>query len=411
MCMSSGSGFGGADAGHDLGYHGDVAARGARVDFAVNVRGATPRWLADGLVPHLGDLAAYPDPALDRRVRELIGARHGRPADEVLLLAGVAEGFSLLPELTRRPAIVHPQFTEPEAALRAAGIAVARVVLREPWDLAQIREGAMPGAGAESTPDGGAALTPGGGAASIPGGGAASIPDDADMLIVGNPTNPTSVLHSREDVLALLRPGRLLVVDEAFMDVVADGPRRDSEVAPVRDERLLVFRSLTKTWALAGLRCGYALGAPDVLARLARRRPAWPVGTLQLRAMELVATHGMDDGMDSADPADPHGGPLGEERRAIASESSAMVAALEAAGWRVHPAAGPFVLARPPVDGGPTAVEEVRLRLADRGIAVRRCDTFPGLDAGRWRLAVRGAADVGTLVNEVTRINTERNQR
>lgn len=385
--MSSGSGFGGADAGHDLGYHGDVAARGARVDFAVNVRGATPRWLADGLVPHLGDLAAYPDPALDRRVRELIGARHGRPADEVLLLAGVAEGFSLLPELTRRPAIVHPQFTEPEAALRAAGIAVARVVLREPWDLAQIREGAAPGAGA------------------------ASIPDDADMLIVGNPTNPTSVLHSREDVLALLRPGRLLVVDEAFMDVVADGPRRDSEVAPVRDERLLVFRSLTKTWALAGLRCGYALGAPDVLARLARRRPAWPVGTLQLRAMELVATHGMDDGMDSADPADPHGGPLGEERRAIASESSAMVAALEAAGWRVHPAAGPFVLARPPVDGGPTAVEEVRLRLADRGIAVRRCDTFPGLDAGRWRLAVRGAADVGTLVNEVTRINTERNQR
>ena len=387
MCMSSGSGFGGADAGHDLGYHGDVAARGARVDFAVNVRGATPRWLADGLVPHLGDLAAYPDPALDRRVRELIGARHGRPADEVLLLAGVAEGFSLLPELTRRPAIVHPQFTEPEAALRAAGVAVARVVLREPWDLAQIREGAAPGAGA------------------------ASIPDDADMLIVGNPTNPTSVLHSREDVLALLRPGRLLVVDEAFMDVVADGPRRDSEVAPVRDERLLVFRSLTKTWALAGLRCGYALGAPDVLARLARRRPAWPVGTLQLRAMELVATHGMDDGMDSADPADPHGGPLGEERRAIASESSAMVAALEAAGWRVHPAAGPFVLARPPVDGGPTAVEEVRLRLADRGIAVRRCDTFPGLDAGRWRLAVRGAADVGTLVNEVTRINTERNQR
>lgn len=385
--MSSGSGFGGADAGHDLGYHGDVAARGARVDFAVNVRGATPRWLADGLVPHLGDLAAYPDPALDRRVRELIGARHGRPADEVLLLAGVAEGFSLLPELTRRPAIVHPQFTEPEAALRAAGIAVARVVLREPWDLAQIREGAAPGAGA------------------------ASIPDDADMLIVGNPTNPTSVLHSREDVLALLRPGRLLVVDEAFMDVVADGPRRDSEVAPVRDERLLVFRSLTKTWALAGLRCGYALGAPDVLARLARRRPAWPVGTLQLRAMELVATHGMDDGMGSADPADPHGGPLGEERRAIASESSAMVAALEAAGWRVHPAAGPFVLARPPVDGGPTAVEEVRLRLADRGIAVRRCDTFPGLDAGRWRLAVRGAADVGTLVNEVTRINTERNQR
>lgn len=372
-----------------------MAARGARVDFAVNVRGSTPRWLADGLVPHLRDLAAYPDPGLDLRVRELIGARHGRPADEVLLLAGVAEGFALLPELTRRPAIVHPQFTEPEAALRAAGIDVARVVLGEPWDLAQIRDGST---------------------AAHAGPTEAVIPDGADMLIVGNPTNPTSVLHSRDELLALLRPGRLLVVDEAFMDVVADGPRQAADVSHVRDEGLLVFRSLTKTWALAGLRCGYALGAPEVLARLTRRRPAWPVGTLQLRAMELVAEHGMDPAdLDSGEkyPAesespDAHGGPLAAERRAIASESTAMVATLEAAGWGVHPAAGPFVLARPPVDGGPGAVEEVRLALADRGIAVRRCDTFPGLDAGRWRLAVRGAADVGTLVEEVTRINTAR---
>ena len=48
---------------------------------------------------------------------------------------------------------------------------------------------------------------------------------------------------------------------------------------------VLVLRSLTKTWALAGLRVGYALGAPEVLARMTARRAHWPLGTLQLEAI------------------------------------------------------------------------------------------------------------------------------
>ena len=84
----------------DLGYHGDVAARGALVDFAVNVRGTTPRWLLDGLGGHLNELSAYPDPMLDRRVRKLIAARHGRPADEA--------GHVFAEELPPAPSEAHP---------------------------------------------------------------------------------------------------------------------------------------------------------------------------------------------------------------------------------------------------------------------------------------------------------------
>ena len=350
----------------DLGYHGDVAARGALVDFAVNVRGTTPRWLLDGLGGHLNELSAYPDPMLDRRVRKLIAARHGRTADEVLLLAGVAEGFALLPNICRRPAVIHPQFTEPEAAMRAAGVDVDREILRRPWDLRQ----------------------------ALGGGGGAGVPADADVVVVGNPTNPTSVLHAREEILALRGPGRIVVVDEAFMDVVPADEYAGAEVASVRDPGVLVFRSLTKTWALAGLRCGYALGAPEVLAKLAARRPAWPVGTLQLHAMRLVAEHGM-------------GRPLELERADVVRERTAMVGALLDAGWDVEPAAGPFVLARPPVEDP----EAARLTLANRGVAVRRCDTFPGLGPSWWRLAVRGAADVGTLVGEVARIAVVQSER
>src|SRR5437879_6481350 len=147
--------------GYDLHHHGDREVGAGLVDLAVNVRlAAPPDWLRQELADSLDDLAAYPDPAA---ATEAVAARHGRPAGEVLVTAGAAEAFTLLARAFRgrRAAVVHPQFTEPEAALRAAGHEVRRVVLR---------------------PDG-FVLDP------------ALVPADADLVFAGNPTNPTSVLH------------------------------------------------------------------------------------------------------------------------------------------------------------------------------------------------------------------------
>ncbi len=109
-----------------------------------------------------------------------------RGADEVALLAGAAEGFALLANLRPRlAALIAPSFTEPEAALTAAGVPFQHVVLAPPFGLT-----------------------------------GAVVPDEADLVVVGNPTNPTSVLHTREQILALRRPGRIVVVDEAFADAV-----------------------------------------------------------------------------------------------------------------------------------------------------------------------------------------------
>ena len=74
----------------------------------------------------------------------------------------------------------------------------------------------------------------------------------------------------------------MVVVDEAFADAL---PGEPESLAGADVAGLLVFRSLTKTWALAGLRAGYALGEPALLARLARPRPPWPVSTLALEAV------------------------------------------------------------------------------------------------------------------------------
>ena len=235
----------------DLRHHGDVDAAPGLLDFAVNVQGASPpAWLRDRLVGVLHDLGRYPSAAHDAQARGAVATRHGRRPDEVLLLAGSAEGFALLPALRPRlAAVLHPGFTEPEAALRAAGVPVQRVLT----------------AAAD-----GHRLHP------------AAVPADADLVVVGNPTNPTGVLHPAEAVRALCAPGRVVLVDEAFADAV---PGEPESVAGDGRAGLLVFRSLTKTWALAGLRAGYALGAPEVLARLAAPRPPWPVSTPAIEAV------------------------------------------------------------------------------------------------------------------------------
>lgn len=304
------------------------------LDFAVNVRpGGPPSWLTDRLAARLPDLGSYPSAADQRRAVEAVAARHDRAADEVALLAGGAEGFALLAGLRPRlAALVAPSFTEPEAVLTAAGVPIEHVVLPYPFALAE-----------------------------------ADVPDAADLVVVGNPTNPTGVLHRRDEILSLRRPGRLLVVDEAFADGIP-GEAQTLAGEPLPD--VLVLRSLTKTWALAGLRVGYALGAPDVLARLTAPRPHWPLGTLQL---EAIAAASSPEAVAEADAA----------AQRLADLRAAMVAGLAGLGLGVVAGDAPFVLFTVP------DAELMRKHLESKGIAVRRCDTFVGLPENYLRAAVR----------------------
>jgi histidinol-phosphate aminotransferase len=320
----------------DLSHHGDADLVPGLVDLAVNVRpGGTPGWLA--AIVRGSDLAAYPDP---REAVAAVAARHGRAADEVLLTAGAAEAFVLLARALRprRAVVVHPQFTEPEAALRAAGHQVDRVLLPFPFTFDP-----------------------------------ALVPADGDLVFIGNPTNPTSVAHPRAALLELVRPGRIVVIDEAFADCL---PAERESLAGHGDlTGLVVIRSLTKTWGLAGLRAGYLLAAPGLVARLAAAQPLWAVSTPALAA--CVAT---------ASP--PALREAGQWAAGLAAERAHLLRRLDrGAVARVVPdAAASFVL----LD---TGIADIRDRLLRQGFAVRRGDTFPGLGPGWIRVAVR---DTGT---------------
>src|SRR5205085_4459535 len=119
-------------------------------------------------------------------------------------------------------------------------------------------------------------------------------PEDADLVFIGNPTNPTSVLHPAAAIAAMAKPGRTLVVDEAFSDTTYAAPVPATEPESLAERTdlpgLVVLRSLTKTWGLAGLRIGYVLAEPEVIAKLAAAQPLWPVSTPALVAAQACMT-------------------------------------------------------------------------------------------------------------------------
>ena len=322
-----------------LRHHGDVEARGAELDFAVNVYdGPRPPWLDAALRASLDEVGAYPSAA---RARAAVARRHGLTDDEVLVTAGAAEAFTLVARLREwhRPVVVHPQFTEPHAALEQAGRAVTPVVLPRPFTL---------------DPD--------------------RVPDGADLVVIGNPTNPTGVLHPAELLRSLVRPGRLVVVDEAFMDCV---PGEPTSLVSARIPGLVVIRSLTKHWGIPGVRAGYLTGDPSVVAGLARGQTPWSIGTTAAAAVVACTS--------------PEA--LAEGRRR-AEEIGAWRRHLERGLGRLDvdhlPSAASFVLAQ--VGAG------VRDDLRGSGIAVRRADTFPGLDETWVRIAVRPPAQSDVLL-------------
>jgi cobyrinic acid a,c-diamide synthase len=332
-----------------LRLHGDTIATDDAIDFAVNV------WPADrepqlqkALERTLSD-DRYPD---EREARAAVAARHGRDPDEVLLTNGACEAFWLLAHTLRpaRATCIHPGFTEPEAALLAVGSTVTRVFrVPDDWRF-----------------------------------DASEIPPDTELVVLGNPDNPTGALESADSVAALARPGRFVLVDESFMDFV---PGEAGSLASRRDPGVIVVRSLTKLWSLAGIRAGYVLGPAELVRRLEGQRQPWSVNALACAALATCAR-------DRETPARIAG--------EVATARDALVAGLARLEIvdRVWPSAANFVLAR--VHDGPRVIAELR----GLGIAVRPAESFPGLGPDHLRVAVRTPAENELLLaalEQVTR--------
>jgi histidinol-phosphate/aromatic aminotransferase/cobyric acid decarboxylase-like protein/adenosyl cobinamide kinase/adenosyl cobinamide phosphate guanylyltransferase len=339
-----------------LRVHGDRAVRPGDCDYAVNVlAGGPPEWLRAALRDALErDVSFYPD---EREAAMALAALHGREAEEIVPTNGGAEALWLLPAALR-PALaacVHPGFTEAEAALRAHGVPVVRV-LRE-------RER-------------GFALDP------------QAVPEQADVVIVGNPASPSGTLDPAAALLALRRPGRVVVVDEAFMDMV---PGEAGTLVGERLPDVIVVRSLTKALSIPGLRAGYAVAPPALAARLRDVRPPWSANALALAALTAAAAHPEALAATAA--------------RATAEREDLERRLASVVGVRTWPSAANFCLVE--VADGPAALAALR----ERRIAVRAASSFPGLGPGDLRLTARTPEENMRLVAALAKALSETDKR
>jgi histidinol-phosphate aminotransferase/imidazoleglycerol-phosphate dehydratase/histidinol-phosphatase len=173
-------------------------------------------------------------------------------------------------------------------------------------------------------------------------------PEEADLVWVCNPNNPTGELVEAEEIAALARslPDAAVVVDEAYFEY---GGRT---VVPLVAEapNLVAIRTLSKAFGLAALRVGYAVTSPELARELDRRRDPAPVAGPAAR----IAAAALREPRVEAEVAQ------------TVAERERMRAALSAAGYDCPPSHANFVLVR--VEGAP----ELADRLEAEGLVVRR---------------------------------------
>ncbi len=238
-----------------------------------------------------------------------------------------------------------PAFGEYAAGASAAGGAVSWVTAREEdafrWDLDQ---------GVETIVREGPAL-----------------------VFVGSPNNPTGGSLSQADAQRIAEACRgILIVDEAYR-AFAERPLDPSPLLEM--DHVVLLRSMTKDYALAGLRLGYLVAAADVVERVRRLQPAWSVNAMA-QAAGLAALR--DEGY------------LARARQEVRRAKAFLMRQLESLGLAPLPSDANFVLVKV------GHAREVRLRLLKRGLLVRDCASF-GLPE-HVRIAVRRTADCRRLV-------------
>ena len=293
--------------------------RGELLDFSANVNPYPPRipWTPDPLV-----LKDYPDDRYEL-LKEVIGRAFGRDTAEVTIGNGSVELIrafcSAMLGDGDMACIRPPTFAEYEMAVKLAG---ARCTADE---------------------------------------------NGAVVRFLCNPNNPTGLLHTRPELLRLLEKtagqGACLFLDEAFIEL-AD-PHQS--LADVSHENLFVLRSLTKSFAVPGIRFGYGFGTPELIEKVETVRLPWTVNAFA-ESFAIEAFRHYED--------------LERSRERVARERNWLSGRLDDLGLVYEPPSANYILLAVPLEA-----EVLVERLFSRGILVRDCRSF-GLPR-HIRVAVR----------------------
>ena len=207
--------------------------------------------------------------------------------------------------------------------------------------------------------------------------------DGSEAVVLGRPNNPTGVGFSAESFrrFAAAHPATLFIVDEAFIDFVTEAESLVSDLP----FNAVVLRSLTKFYAIPGLRLGLAVAQVDLAEALRRQLPPWSVNALAQIVGQIA--------MDETEYARRTREYVDRQRQVLQDRLSAI------SGLEVVPGEANYLLVGL-APGLPDATELAR-SLLKRRIAIRVCDNYTGLDERYFRVAVRSGEDNQRLVEAV----------
>ncbi|HTX55309.1 MAG TPA: cobyric acid synthase [Candidatus Baltobacteraceae bacterium] len=323
------------------------------LDFSANINPlGPPEWLRAVLSAQVSRLVHYPDPDCSLLV-EALADRYQVNADEVISGNGGTELLYLLPRVLerKRAVILVPAYVDYARAALRAGLEVEHILVPGWHDAGPV---------------------------------SAELLQDA-VVFLGRPNNPTGEVWDADALrrLAAGHPGTVFVVDEAFGDFVDDLDSLTSR----RPSNVVVLLSLTKMFAIPGLRLGAAIADTSTIRRLRDLQPAWSVNSLA-QAVGTAAAR------DQEHPRRTRAY-VGERREKLVADLQALPH------LTVYSSRANFLLVR--IDDPGLDAPALSRRLLNDGIAIRVCDNYEGLDRRFFRVAVRTEDENGRLLDALRR--------
>ncbi|MEE8185926.1 MAG: threonine-phosphate decarboxylase CobD [Thermodesulfobacteriota bacterium] len=338
---------------------------GEVIDFSASINpfGISVRALA-AIKDSAGHLGHYPEPGAEAIRREL-ASYHNLPEKNIIVGNGSTEFIYLIPQVFRpeKALIIEPAFSEYRRALEVSGCKVDSYISAESNGFYPELDGLF-----------------------------AELERDYDILFLANPANPTSALLDKDTIMDIARRchehGTILVVDEVFIDFVEEESIK--EVAAIRDN-LIVLRSMTKFFSMAGLRLGYIVAHKEIISSFAHFSPPWSVNTLAIIA-----------GVESLRDMDY----IQRSKKWLRAEKSFVQERLEHIPYlKAYPSEANFLLVRIMLDG--IKARDIQEYLLKEGILIRDCGSFTGLGEDFFRIAIRERVENKILLDKLERFFKE----
>lgn len=334
-------------------HGGDIYTNNVRLDFSVNTNPlGMPDAVKRELSTRMDEFALYPDADCARLTRA-IAARHGVDKANVLCGNGAADLiFRVCAYLKPKRAVtLAPSFSEYERPAKLFGAKI-------------VEHGLIAGnsfALDESILN--------------------SITPDTDIVFLCNPNNPTGGLADKVLLNKIVDRCEMvnayLMVDECFIEFT-----HGESVIGCEYDKLLVLRAFTKLYAMAGLRLGYIVGNAELIASIAPYGAEWSVSVpAQIAGVAAL----------SLEPDWTN-----ETRRYVDAERERVTRELEKLSLLIAPSQANFLLIK--------SFAPLYAPLLERGILVRSCANFTGLDESYIRIGIKTPDRNNALIAEIENI-------